>query len=154
MLSRWHRRARGSRGAALVEFAMLLPFLALLVCGVIDIGRFYSASNEARNAAREGALFAQSFPNQQKPFSGGACAAPNNVEARVRQELGVPAVSGAFTITSVPTVSSCNPPSGGILPGTEVTVHVSRQMSLITPLIRNMLGSPTVSAKVTAVVQG
>ena len=55
---RWmrvHRRLRGDGGAAAVEFALLLPFLALLVCGVIDLGRWFSAWNETKNAAREGA---------------------------------------------------------------------------------------------------
>ena len=56
---------QGDHGAAAVEFALCLPVLALLVCGVIDLGRWYSAWNETKNAAREGALYAQTHPNQQ-----------------------------------------------------------------------------------------
>lgn len=146
-------RVRGDHGAALVEFALLLPFLTILVCGVIDLGRFYSAWNETKNAAREGALYGQTFPNQQRDY-GGICAAPNNIEARVKQELGAPAVSSAFEVTIIRSVLTCNPTSGGVAAPEEITVKVSREMSLITPLIRNLIGDPTITAQVTATVQG
>src|SRR5688572_2478959 len=95
-------RRRDERGAALVEFALLLPFLAILVCGVIDIGRFYGAWNEAKNAAREGAFYGQTFPNRQRP--NGTCVAPNNIEDRVKQELGSTAVTDGFDVTITPDV--------------------------------------------------
>jgi len=146
-------RIRGDGGAALVEFALLLPFLALLVCGVIDIGRFYSVWNETKNAAREGALYGQTFPNQQRDY-GGLCAAPDNIEARVKQELGDAGLSNAFTVTFNTPVTSCNPTSGAIAPGQTIAVSVSRPMDLITPIIRNLLGTQTVRATVSATVQG
>jgi Flp pilus assembly protein TadG len=148
------RRLRfGDGGAALVEFALLLPFLAILVFGVIDVGRLYGAWNETKNAAREGAAYAQVFPNQQRDY-GGLCASPNNAEAKVKQELGDAAVSGTLTVTFSPPVTTCDPSSGGLAPGTKITVKVSRQMTLITPLVRRLLGTPTVTAQVAATVQG
>ena len=147
------RRCRPDSGATLIEFALLLPLLAVLVCGVIDIGRLYSAWNEAKNAAREGVIFGQTLPNQQRAFGGGACASPNNIEARVKQELG-DSTSDAFTVTVTPTVAACNPATGGIEPPANITVTVSRPMNLLTPVIRNLLGVQTVTAEVTAAVQG
>lgn len=48
------------RGSAAVEFALVLPMLLLLVCGIIDFGRAYNAritlSHSAREAARVWAL--------------------------------------------------------------------------------------------------
>ena len=44
-------------GASLVEFALLLPFLCLLLLGVIDFGRAYYLGIEVRNAAHAGALY-------------------------------------------------------------------------------------------------
>ena len=41
-------------GAAAVEFALVLPFLLLLLCGVIDFGRAYNAKVTLTHAAREG----------------------------------------------------------------------------------------------------
>lgn len=45
------------RGASLVEFALLLPFLSLLLIGLIDFGRAYYLSIEVSNAAYAGALY-------------------------------------------------------------------------------------------------
>jgi Flp pilus assembly protein TadG len=45
------------RGASLVEFALMIPFLALLLLGVIDFGRAYYVSVEVNNAASTGALY-------------------------------------------------------------------------------------------------
>ena len=45
------------RGASLVEFGLLLPFLTLLLLGVIDFGRAYYLSIEVNSAASTGALY-------------------------------------------------------------------------------------------------
>lgn len=42
------------RGAAAVEFALLLPVLVLLVLGIAEFGRAYNAQITLTNAAREG----------------------------------------------------------------------------------------------------
>ena len=46
-------RRRGDQGSAAVEFALVLPFLLLLLCGIIDFGRAYNARNTLSHAARE-----------------------------------------------------------------------------------------------------
>ncbi|WP_299167109.1 TadE/TadG family type IV pilus assembly protein [uncultured Arthrobacter sp.] len=43
------------RGAAAVEFAILLPVLLLLLLGIMEFGRAYNAQIALTNAAREGA---------------------------------------------------------------------------------------------------
>jgi Flp pilus assembly protein TadG len=48
------RRARGDRGASLVEFALVLPILALLMFGIIDFGTLYSDYQGLRNGTRDG----------------------------------------------------------------------------------------------------
>jgi Flp pilus assembly protein TadG len=45
---------RRERGAALVEFAFVLPVLLLIVLGIIDFGRAYGAKQELIHATREG----------------------------------------------------------------------------------------------------
>jgi hypothetical protein len=42
------------RGAAIVEFALLLPILIVLVFGVVEFGRAYNASVTLTHASREG----------------------------------------------------------------------------------------------------
>lgn len=44
-----HRR--DSRGVAAVEFALIVPFLLLLICGVIDFGERYKTAAQYNNAA-------------------------------------------------------------------------------------------------------
>ena len=48
-------RARGDRGASLVEFALVLPILALLIFAIIDFGSAYNDFQSLRNGVRNGA---------------------------------------------------------------------------------------------------
>jgi Flp pilus assembly protein TadG len=68
---------RSERGAAMVEFAIVLPVLVLLVGGIIDLGRLLYTYNNLTSAVREGARLAAVLPDPQ----------PNDprVIARVRQ---------------------------------------------------------------------
>ncbi len=46
---------KGGRGAAAVEFALVLPLLLMVVLGTIDWGWYFFVSQVVTNAAREGA---------------------------------------------------------------------------------------------------
>jgi Flp pilus assembly protein TadG len=46
-------RTEKDTGAAAVEFALILPILVLLLCGIVDFGRAYNARITLSNAARE-----------------------------------------------------------------------------------------------------
>jgi Flp pilus assembly protein TadG len=48
-------RSRDDRGAAAVEFALVLPVLILLVLGLIEFSRVFNTQISISNAAREGA---------------------------------------------------------------------------------------------------
>jgi Flp pilus assembly protein TadG len=50
------------RGAAAVEFAIILPLLILLVLGCVDFGRFAYTFIAVTNAARAGAEYASTTP--------------------------------------------------------------------------------------------
>lgn len=50
-------RRTDSRGATLVEFALVLPILLVLLFGVIEVGRMVAIHTSAMTAAREGARF-------------------------------------------------------------------------------------------------
>ena len=43
------------RGAAVVEFAIVLPFLMLLLIGIIELGLLFYNQQVLTNASREGA---------------------------------------------------------------------------------------------------
>jgi Flp pilus assembly protein TadG len=55
-MTRFRISGRGSRkGSAIVEVAFLLPFLLLILFGIIDFGRALWTTNVLHTAAREGA---------------------------------------------------------------------------------------------------
>lgn len=49
------RRRPPERGAAAVEFALILPVFVLLIVGMLEFARAYNAQISVTNAAREGA---------------------------------------------------------------------------------------------------
>ena len=51
------RVRRDERGAALVEFALVLPVLVMFVFGIVEFGRGYNAKIELASAVREGARY-------------------------------------------------------------------------------------------------
>ena len=52
------RRGRDERGQSLVEFALILPFLLILLMGIFEIGRAWQKYQVITDAAREGARVA------------------------------------------------------------------------------------------------
>ena len=102
-----HRR---DRGAAAVEFALLLPLLLLLVFGIIDFGRALNAQITLTQAAREGARLA-------------ALGEPNVVSGTQAAATGLSPV--AVTVTSCPVNAGA---------GVDATVKVSYTFSFVTPL--------------------
>jgi hypothetical protein len=61
MDGRWGRRGRGphgdrdQRGAALVEFALVVPIFCALLFGIIDFANAFNNANSVRQGVREGA---------------------------------------------------------------------------------------------------
>lgn len=57
------RRSRSrERGAALVEFALLMPLLLMLFLGIVSVGVAYNHQLSLTHAAREAARFAATLP--------------------------------------------------------------------------------------------
>jgi Flp pilus assembly protein TadG len=102
----------GDRGAAAVEFALLLPVLLLMVFGIIDFGRALNAQITLTQAAREGVRLA---------------AVGQPVAAVVARTQ-----AAATTLTGV-TVAVTSCPAGAGLSATAV-VKASYQFSFITPI--------------------
>lgn len=73
---RLRRLARDTGGAAPLEFALLLPLLAMLGAGLIDIGRATYQANQVEKAIRAAALYAARSP---QPLSGAVIAAAVNL---------------------------------------------------------------------------
>lgn len=57
-----HSIRRSEQGAAFIEFAIVLPLLALLVVGVVETGRWLAFGVQLSNAAHAGAQFGAQNP--------------------------------------------------------------------------------------------
>jgi Flp pilus assembly protein TadG len=153
MLKAWRDRTRrDERGVALVEFALALPLLVLICLGTIDFGRAYATWNSVKNAAREGAAFAQVNPG--KVTNSGICADPNNIEWHVHNESSTVNTYGVtVTRSDGSAVTGCN---AGSVPasGSTIRVKASTTFNIITPFVRTILGGdPNVAGSVAVRVQ-
>jgi Flp pilus assembly protein TadG len=100
----------GQEGAALIEFALVLPLLLILVMGIVDFGLYFYNDLLLTQAARDAARFASVGD------AGGFDAAIASAEARL--------VSTSFSPPSFPGGSS----------GQQLTVALEATYSTITPL--------------------
>src|ERR1700733_7000607 len=127
MNRRWPGRDARDRGAAAVEFALLLPMLLLLVCGIVDFGRALNAQITLTQAARQGARL--------------AALGQSNVVSRTQA-----AATGLSPVTV--TVTACPSGSG---PTANATVQVSYAFSFITPIgaIAKLLGGSGTGSSLT-----
>ncbi len=121
----------GDRGAAAVEFALLLPLLLLLVFGIIDFGRAINVQITLTQAAREGARLA---------------ALGQSTAAVTARAQGAAVGLSPVTVT----VTACPP---GATQTSEATVITSYTFTYITPVgaIAALFGgggygSPTLTA--------
>lgn len=74
------RDFRYERGAALIEFAIVLPMLVFFVIGIIETGRFLAFGVRLSNAAHAGAQFGAQGTAQaldSADIAGAACADSN-----------------------------------------------------------------------------
>lgn len=120
---------RNRRGAAAVEFAVILPVFVLLIFGMIEYGRMVMVQQVITNASREGA---------RKAVLDGATTA--QVETVVEEYLASGSIGGA-TVTVTP-----DPPSSAES-GDPVTVAVSVPFNEVSWLPSPMyLGGKTLTA--------
>lgn len=106
------READRTRGAAAVEFAIVLTLLLMIVFGVIDFGRSYNAKETLTQAAREGARLVAL--NQ------------SNVVSRTQ------AAATGLSPVNVNVVQSC---PAGASQGTDAKVTVTYRFTFVTPLL-------------------
>ena len=76
------------QGAALVEFAVVLPLLMVMVFGAMDVGRLYFEQVALADAAQEGAFYASFEPDDH-----------TKTTTRVIESLNDPAVSAHSAAT-------------------------------------------------------
>src|SRR5947209_17840319 len=90
-------RIDSERGAALVEFALLLPMILLLVFGIIEFAGTYNNSISLRNGVREGARLA--VVNNVSPSGSCSGGATSVLVCQTKARVGLNASSTKVAIT-------------------------------------------------------
>jgi len=128
-------RAVGDRGAAAVEFALVLPLLLLVLFGIIDFGRALNAQITLTQAAREGARL--------------AALGYSDSDVATRAQAAATGLSGV----SVAVTTTC---AAGAGPTADAVVDVSDQFTFVTPIgaIAGIFVSSGLGAPITLTAQG
>jgi len=129
-------RLRDTRGNAVVEMALVLPFLLLLVFGITEFGRAWLTLNVLQTAAREGARLA-------------VVTTPDVAAVQARAT----AVCNAAAIHNNVVVSCVGPDAAD--PERKVTVTVSADFAIVSGRVLNSFqGTIPLSAQTTMRSEG
>jgi Flp pilus assembly protein TadG len=145
------------RGAALVEFALVLPLLLVVIAGIVDFGFAFQRSEILANAAREGARL-----GSLQGFTGTVI--EDRVREYVRSGVGITSTSvldtvmpsGTSVIVSNPNIT-LNLSGGGTVTaaGTRVDVFYHHQFMLLGPIMGliNHSWAQSITLKATSVMR-
>ena len=145
---------RPPAGQSLVEFAFMATFLLIVLMGVLDLGRAYYTLLALKDAAGEGAYYAQANPKRWCATATGPCAGrdssflradPDNIEYRVRNS------SPSGGLVSWPNATVTITPPATIKAGEIITVTVSYGYRLLTPFLGTVAGTQTLTLTATSV---
>ena len=144
------RRRTRSRGQALVEFALVFPVLALVLFGLIDVGRLVYVYNAVSQGAREGARYGSVADYASSCNLG-------------RDACVVREVKGRMTAVPASTVTvACERQEGS---GTTViadadqckandflVVRVDTPVTMVTPVISGVIGTVNIRGEARVIV--
>jgi hypothetical protein len=125
------RLRRSARGQGLVEFAIILPFLMLVLLMAVDFGRVFFGWVGLANASRIGASYAAAHPD--------AWGVPGDAGQRANYLDQILADANALNCTLPGTIPAPVFPGGTDL-GDSAQVTLTCQFSLMTPLVSQILG--------------
>jgi len=101
---------KSERGASLVEMSLIVPFLGLLLLGVIDFGRAFYLSIEVQNAAEAGALYGSQNPTDTTGIESAATTdAPDVSGMTVTTSSGCECNDGTLSASPCPTPAPACP---------------------------------------------
>jgi Flp pilus assembly protein TadG len=121
------------KGQSLVEFALLLPLLLLLICGIVDMGRlmfaYVSLNMTTQEAVRLGGLGRSDADIRYYAETNLRVGDPSKITVKITPEL----TPGQSTRKS----------------GLDMTVTLTYSLPLITPLMTEIMPAPVLSANST-----
>ncbi len=111
------RRLQSERGAAAVEFALVVPLLLILLLGIVEFGRVFNTQLQLTHAARESVRV---MAIQKQPAAA--------------RSAGIASVSGLN-----PALTAGNISVGSCTNTTDVTVTITYSVSLLSGLFADVV---------------
>jgi len=108
-------RRKRQEGQAMVEFALVLPILILLVCGIIDFGWIFGNQIIANNAVREAARYTAIHYEDYAGDDGAAGTKALSIIQAKAQNLEGPTLQGSLKT------------------GEDITINVKGTIPVLTP---------------------
>ncbi len=112
---------RRDDGASLVEFAILLPFLILLLIGIIEFSYLFGQFNDVRHGAREGARVAAVNTGNNATLRSLTCGAMDlsaSVTVQFSEGSGLAGGTGTVTVITSPSGLTGFPLITSMIPAT------------------------------------
>jgi Flp pilus assembly protein TadG len=124
------RRFGARRGQAMIEFILVAPLYFLLTFAVIDFGRMFFVQMTVQQAVQEAARYASTGQHLADPNNPG-----QNLSrvASITQEVEQDAVGANVSSVQISSVAGGAGSAGG--PGDTVTVSVTTNLALMTPMV-------------------
>lgn len=119
---------KNENGQAVVEFAIVLPILLIILCGIIDFGWILSAQLATNNCAREGARYAATLSTYSTAETETALRVMNVASDNIDDE-----------ITTTVVFSNAGNPSAG-----DVTVLVTSRIPTLTFIANTIFGGSSI----------
>jgi Flp pilus assembly protein TadG len=140
------RGSTRSRGQALVEFAFVLPIFLLILMILLDFGRVifaqYTITQDAREASRVGAVQAEDSLAKYAAIRAAALGSSPGTALTGLQIRGEDGTGGGNS--ACPDQDTINPNDNfypdGPVGGGRVVVNIQVVVSIVTPVISNVLG--------------
>jgi Flp pilus assembly protein TadG len=120
----WRHFRQRTDGMSAVEFALILPVMLLIVCGILDFGNLFYQMTVVNEAAREAARYAATYKSGGNP--------PNKTTVQTYINNIYPNVTLSQYFP--------NPPSSG----SPVTATITQSVRILTPVINQLIpNNPT-----------
>ena len=144
-----------SRGAALVEFALVVPLLLILIFGIIDFGRYFSVASSVNTASRESARYGSSVGDSANAVprftdcdeiiaAGTGFGVVTDLDA-TSYAISYDNGPGTAVFETCP-VGGPPPDPAAFSPSDRIIVTVTREFQFVTPFLGSFFGPITVSS--------
>jgi Flp pilus assembly protein TadG len=119
-----------TNGNAITEFALVFPLFILMVCAVADMSRLFYAQTTLQNAVRQGGRYASTGNHQPEPHHSGQTLSRVNSIILVTQQA-----AGGLSVSNLQISSAVGGSGSAGGPGDTVTLSLTSNVKLLTPII-------------------